>query len=198
MLSLSWARRLCFIHAVPETTNRFCWSVSHLLLESSLTSLCCAASYTVHRCFGKTDAVCYNKPCSYGNHKGSVVEDCGLFGPGGTKIDSIPLPRASVCLCQFREWRRDEANANRTRDLCTGVLMTDGWCSLPRLKIGTDALLSRRMAPFDDDILSISLSSWSAWHHRGSHTSQDVMGVVAALLPASLCSLSLWCAPSFK
>lgn len=78
----------------------------------------------------------------------------------------------------------DEANANRTRDLCTGVLMTDGGCSLPRL--GTDALLSRRMTPFDDDILSISLSPWSARHHRGSHTSQDVMGVVAALLPASL------------
>lgn len=48
---------------------------------------------------------CCIKPCSYGNHGGSViVEDCGLLGSGGAGVDFILLPHVSVCMCQF--WER--------------------------------------------------------------------------------------------
>lgn len=86
---------------------------------------------------------CCIKPCSYGNHDGSVVvEDCGMFG-------SVPKSTPSSCL------------------LLSAFARVN---SLPSAQMCYDPAVRRS---FFDSILSISLSSRSAWHHRGSHTSQD-------------------------
>lgn len=112
MLLLRWAHRLCFIHALPA------WNNKPVLLIGFPSADGVKFDIFMLRCLLYCAQVlwenwcCYNEPCSYGNHNGSVIEDCGLFGPGGAKVESIPLPRASVCLCQFREWRRGERKQN--------------------------------------------------------------------------------------
>lgn len=86
MLFPDWNGTEVLMNAVPNA------------VRSCLTTLCCAAFYTVHRCFGKSDAF-YNKSCSYGNKDGCLfVEDPGVCLVQ-TAVKSTISACVAVCLC---------------------------------------------------------------------------------------------------
>lgn len=66
---------------------------------------------------------CYNEPCSYGNHNLSLkIVVCSVQAAPELTLSPCLVP-AFACV---NSGSGDEAKANTTRDLCTGVLMTDG------------------------------------------------------------------------
>lgn len=77
----------------------------------------------MHRCFGKTDAVIMSLVPMVTTLDLSLKIVVCLVQAGPKLTPSPCLVPAFVCV---NSGSGDEANANRTRDLCTGVLMTDG------------------------------------------------------------------------
>lgn len=130
-----------------ERTQGYWWKLSVYIWQT----LCCIAFYTVHRCFGKSDACIISLSCSYGNQDECVfVED-----------PYVCLVQMAVKWLYLPVWPFACVNSQRKdvnlRSLCRVLwLRHDGGSFHAHAHA-----LFHWMLPFDDSLLIFLLSYWT-------------------------------------
>lgn len=156
------------------------WDSTELLMKAAtnavrlcLTTLCCTAFYTVHRCFGKKRCL-YNTSCSYGNQDGCLFVEDPHVCLVQTAVKSTLSACVTVCLCQFTKEGWGECKQNLW-SLCRVSWLTheggssDFSCPCTYIIPLNVALWWQRSDPFIKLLNCGAVSNWLSSSRVGRH-----------------------------